>query len=206
MIATKSKSARTKKNHPRAEKRAHKSPVLTHLAFITHYGSFDDHAFRALCAHDPLAKTLYPNGTADLLNAFSDHLRTEFTQALATQKINGTTAQIKGALTLWLDLIYPYQKTYALLIRHPSSWRHLTARLKKLWQLCDQIWLKAGDRSADYNFYTKRGLLAGVLLSTTLYFAHNPHLTRQNLHGYAERRVDDVLALGRLISRVKPKR
>ena len=44
----------------------------------------------------------------------------------------------------------------------------LGARL--LYRTVDDIWYVIGDRSADFSFYTKRGLLAGVVGSTTLYW------------------------------------
>lgn len=39
---------------------------------------------------------------------------------------------------------------------------------------CDLIWRYAGDKSSDFNYYTKRGLLLPVYLSAkTFYFADN---------------------------------
>ena len=35
-----------------------------------------------------------------------------------------------------------------------------------LWSFADSIWRAIGDRSTDYNYYTKRTILAGVLGST----------------------------------------
>ena len=42
--------------------------------------------------------------------------------------------------------------------------------LKLSFKTCDQIWHYAGDRSTDYNFYTKRTLLLGVFLPSLLYY------------------------------------
>lgn len=43
------------------------------------------------------------------------------------------------------------------------------AALKRLAEHVDDVWHAAGDTSADYNWYTKRALLAGVYTSTELY-------------------------------------
>jgi len=36
----------------------------------------------------------------------------------------------------------------------------------ELAKLVDEIWYLAGDRSVDFSYYTKRGLLSGVYVST----------------------------------------
>ena len=43
------------------------------------------------------------------------------------------------------------------------------AALQRLAELVDDVWAAAGDTSSDYNWYTKRALLAGVYTSTELY-------------------------------------
>ncbi len=74
---------------------------------------------------------------------------------------------------------------------------------KLLYRTVDDIWYAAGDRAADFSFYTKRGLLAGVVASTTLYWLDDrergfrrdapisgtPHRRRDAAHG-ARRRVE----------------
>ena len=47
--------------------------------------------------------------------------------------------------------------------------QHAAAALTRLGGLVDDVWAAAGDKSADYNWYTKRALLAGVYGTTELY-------------------------------------
>ena len=42
--------------------------------------------------------------------------------------------------------------------------------LRGWYRTIDAIWRAAGDRSVDFNFYTKRGLLAAVYGATVLYW------------------------------------
>ena len=71
----------------------------------------------------------------------------------------------------------------------------LGARL--LYRTVDDIWYVAGDRSADFSFYTKRGLLAGVVASTTLYWLDDSSEDFADTHAFLERRIDDVMRLHR---------
>ena len=43
----------------------------------------------------------------------------------------------------------------------------------KLYKSVDQIWFIAGDTSTDFNFYTKRLILAGIYTRLILYFFNN---------------------------------
>ena len=38
-----------------------------------------------------------------------------------------------------------------------------------MWQYADDSWFLAGDKSQDYNFYTKRSLFLYVYISTELF-------------------------------------
>lgn len=40
--------------------------------------------------------------------------------------------------------------------------------MERLALMVDDIWYWAGDRSTDFNWYTKRALLAGIYTSTGL--------------------------------------
>ena len=51
----------------------------------------------------------------------------------------------------------------ALGAKHPAD----TSQI--LWQYADDSWFLAGDKSQDYNFYTKRSLFLYVYISTELF-------------------------------------
>ena len=44
---------------------------------------------------------------------------------------------------------------------------------KQLYKSIDQIWYLAGDTSVDFNFYTKRLILAGIYSRVFLFFFNN---------------------------------
>ena len=45
---------------------------------------------------------------------------------------------------------------------------HAALGAKLLYRTVDAMWRAAGDTSTDFNFYTKRGILAGVYASTAM--------------------------------------
>ena len=53
----------------------------------------------------------------------------------------------------------------------------MPAAIKNIWQAADTIWIFAGDKSTDFNHYTKRTLLSGVYVATV-----RRVLAEQNCH------------------------
>ena len=74
--------------------------------------------------------------------------------------------------------------------------------LKLLYRTVDAIWYAAGDASTDFNFYTKRAMLAGVYSSTLLYWLNDRSPASEATWGFLDRRIDDVMRIERLKSQV----
>lgn len=70
----------------------------------------------------------------------------------------------------------------------------------------DAIWYAAGDTATDLNYYTKRGLLAGVYSATVLYWLDDRSEGFANTWSFLDRRIADVMrvpqALGSLGKRL----
>ncbi len=65
--------------------------------------------------------------------------------------------------------------------------------LYSLYRTVDAIWFAVGDKSTDFGFYTKRALLAGVYLSTLLYWLNDGSEESQTTWGFLDRRIADVM-------------
>ena len=67
--------------------------------------------------------------------------------------------------------------------------------LHSLYRTVDTIWFATGDKSTDFGFYTKRALLAGVYLSTLLYWLNDGSEDAQATWGFLDRRIADVMRI-----------
>lgn len=63
---------------------------------------------------------------------------------------------------------------------------------KQLWRSCDQIWYLAGDASTDYNYYTKRALLAAIYSSTLLYWLDDTSEDYQDTKSFLRRKIKNI--------------
>ncbi|MCW5748957.1 MAG: COQ9 family protein [Alphaproteobacteria bacterium] len=77
----------------------------------------------------------------------------------------------------------------------------LAARL--LYRTVDAMWYAAGDRSADFSFYTKRATLAAVYSATVLYWLNDRSEGATATWAFLDRRIEDVMRFERLKSRLR---
>ena len=69
-----------------------------------------------------------------------------------------------------------------------------------VWRTVDAIWYLAGDSATDFNYYTKRGLLAGVYGATLLTWLDDRSPGFAETWSFLDRRLDDALRIPRLMA------
>jgi ubiquinone biosynthesis protein COQ9 len=72
---------------------------------------------------------------------------------------------------------------------------------RSLYRTVDEIWHWAGDRATDWNFYTKRALLAGVYGATLLYWLEDKSEGSADSWAFLDRRIADALRVPQLVGR-----
>lgn len=71
-----------------------------------------------------------------------------------------------------------------------------------LWRTVDAIWYAAGDTATDFNYYTKRALLAGVYGATVLYWLEDRSEGFADTWRFLDRRIADVMRVPRALGEV----
>jgi ubiquinone biosynthesis protein COQ9 len=151
------------------------------------------------------ADTLLADLPDDALDAFSDWADrqmlaawAEMTDEVAHLRLRERVAR---AVLLRLEILEPHRdavrRAAALLALPPNA--ALGARLVA--RTVDRIWQAAGDRSADFSYYTKRLTLAGALSTTTLFWLNDSSGDLSRTARFLDRRIDGILRAGRLVSR-----
>ena len=92
--------------------------------------------------------------------------------------------------------------TWAQAISIRSQPRNISVTIEQLAQITDDVWHAAGDKSTDYNWYTKRGLLAGVYTATELYMLTDYSPEFADTWDVLDRRLRDVMTVGKLVGQV----
>ncbi len=74
---------------------------------------------------------------------------------------------------------------------------------RSLYETVNTIWYWAGDTATDFNFYTKRGLLAGVYTSTLLFWLNDESPDHVDTWAFLDRRIADVMRIPKVTQRFK---
>ena len=67
--------------------------------------------------------------------------------------------------------------------------------MQSIYRSVDAIWRAVGDTSADFNFYTKRALLAGVYTSTMLHWFADSSEGAADSWAFLDRRIAEVMQI-----------
>ena len=69
--------------------------------------------------------------------------------------------------------------------------------------MVDLIWHYAGDKSVDYNWYSKRILLSGVINSTQLHMLQDKSPDFEDTWHFLEARLQDVASIGMNLGKLR---
>jgi ubiquinone biosynthesis protein COQ9 len=148
---------------------------------------------------------LFPDGPSSLIDVFFASVDTEMEKRLAKAKL--PTLKIREriikAVETRLDIVRPNKdaarRASAFLTLPPHA--ALGARL--LYRSVDSMWRAAGDTSTDFNFYTKRAILAGVYTSTLVRWFNDESEGETVTREFLAARIENVMQFERFKAEVK---
>lgn len=147
---------------------------------------------------------LFPGGVKDAVAHFmdlADRLMIEDLKGtdLAALKVRARiTLAVKVRLERWTPHREAVRRSLALAPLPPFA----GGALRGWYRTVDAIWRAAGDKSTDFNFYTKRGLLAAVYGATLLFWLDDRSEGCSATWAFLDRRIVDVMQLPQLGSRL----
>ncbi len=146
-------------------------------------------------AAGPDADLLFPGGPVDMIEAWAD--LADRRMAEAAGDLSGERVPVRVRTLIALRLAQNRSRKEAvrralLLVGGRPAALRMTGRT------VDAIWHAAGDRSADFSWYTKRAILAGVYGSTLLRWLADAGGDDAATLRFLDRRLADVARLGKL--------
>jgi len=101
------------------------------------------------------------------------------------------------------EALAPHRESVKRLLVWYAMPLHAPEALKRIYRTTDLIWTAAGDNSTDYNFYTKRLLLAAVIKATMLFWLGDDTEGQEATWAFLDRRINEVVKAGKTISLMK---
>ena len=152
-----------------------------------------------------MAHRVFPDGLVDLVKHYSAYTDRMMLQAL--EKLNLQEMRVRDRITCAvrcrLEIMQPHREA----MRRVASFLALPVNVpmatKLTYQTVNAIWYAAGDNATDFNFYTKRALLAAVYTSTVLYWLNDTSKDSAATWDFLDRRIGDVMKIPGYASRAK---
>ncbi|HEY2444919.1 MAG TPA: COQ9 family protein [Rhizomicrobium sp.] len=195
-------AAAKKTRRPRGARNKPADPRLAILAAALPHVPFDGFTDRVIekaakeagVPRDVLAR-LFPNGPLSLVEVFSEHADAEMERKLAKLKLANLKIRerITAAIQFRLDALKAHKeaarRAAAFLTLPPNA----ATGVKLLYRTVDAIWRAIGDTSTDFNFYTKRAILAGVYSTTLLRWFADTSEGERATEKFLAHRIEDVM-------------
>lgn len=148
---------------------------------------------------DPgIAMDAFPDGPRDLVESFSLWADEEMLKQLASLNLQEMRVRdrIAAGVRLRLECLEPHREAVRRSLSFLGLPQNAPLATRLLWRTADRLWYAAGDTATDYNYYSKRLLLSGVISTTTLYWLEDRSEDFTDTQAFLDRRIDDVLKVG----------
>lgn len=152
-----------------------------------------------------IVRAVFPKGVRDALIHFSGWADRRMLDALkaANPVFLRMRERVALGVRLRFEILEPFREAERLAIAYWLRPFRKMDGAKLVWKSADAIWKWAGDTATDYNRYTKRGLLSGVIAATALFWLNDHSAGRADSWAFLDRRIDNVLSAGKIVGRFK---
>lgn len=121
---------------------------------------------------------LFPEGYLSIVQMYLEEIDEKMTKE--SENINlirlKTHERIRELCILRLNIMAKEKDLVSKTFLHLLLPHNYKFSSKNLYKTVDQIWFLAGDNSTDFNFYSKRIILASIYTSTMIHFINNDNM------------------------------
>lgn len=138
---------------------------------------------------------LFPKGPLSLVEAYSEIADLEMERRLAKSKLAGKKVRerITLAVRTRIEVLAPHKEAARRAAAFLSLPPNAPTAAKLIYGTVDSIWRAVGDTSTDFNFYTKRAILAAVYSATLVRWFTDDSEDWEATRDFLDHRIADVM-------------
>jgi ubiquinone biosynthesis protein COQ9 len=181
---------------PRAEMRLQLlHAALPHVPFDGWSQKALDRAADDIGVDRDVARLMFPEGAVEMIALFSARADEAMTAALLARPLAGLKVRERVALAvrLRIEANVEHREAARRAVAFLALPQHAPRGMRLAFDTADAIWRALGDAATDYNYYTKRLILAGVFSATVVYWLDDDSDGFADTWGFLERRIGDVM-------------
>ncbi|GAB4174833.1 MAG: COQ9 family protein [Thalassobaculales bacterium] len=179
--------------------------MLAHVPFEGWSASALAATGRDLGLPEGAAELAFPGGISDVLTVHLEEADRQMLAGLAQHDLSVLKVRQKVALAIRLRLeqAAPHKEAVRRALALLATPRHAPLAPRALYRTVDAIWRACGDRATDFNFYTKRGLLAAVYMATLLHWLDDRSEGHAATWAFLDRRIGEVMKIPQATGRLR---
>jgi len=141
------------------------------------------------------ARLCFPDGPVQMIDSWFDAIDIAMAKAYPLERISKLKIRerIRDLVLYRIEVVNPHKEALRRALAILAQPQNAIAGAKLAWRSADRMWRIAGDRSTDFNHYTKRGILSALYTSTMLVFLDDDSEGLVSTRGFLDRRIDDVM-------------
>ncbi len=179
--------------------------VLPHAAF----DGFTDSVLQKAGMEAGVSKAelarLFEDGVMALVTFYSVHTDAEMEKRLSGMDLKAMKirARIACAVKTRLAILKPHKEAARRAAALLSLPMHAALGAKLLYRTVDAMWRATGDTATDFNFYTKRGILAGVYGATAMRWFNDTSADEKPTDEFLAARIENVMQFEKFKAKAK---
>ncbi len=154
------------------------------------------------------ARRLFPRGGDSLLEWLDDWADRRMLERTAGEKLEAlpVARRIARLVRARFEALAPHREAVRRAVLARGLPHNLPGGMAALWRTVDRIWQAAGFPAGErrtLDHYTRRALLAGILVATLFYWLEDQSEDCRDSWAFLDRRLEEVLRYGRLSGRLR---
>ena len=163
------------------------------------FDGFTDAVLAKAAAKAGIEKTeldrLFPEGARSLIEAYSLSADADMEKLLAEMNLGKMKIRerIAAAVLARFAILKPHKEAARRAAATVSLPMHASLGAKLMYHTVDAMWRAVGDTSTDFNFYSKRGILAGVYGATLVRWFYDASEDERATQDFLAARIENVM-------------
>jgi len=196
---------------PAEERQARKDRILEAALMHAAFDGWSSQTLRNAAIDagiDPAtARRLFPRGGDSLLDWLDDWADRHMLARLEGEDLSRLPVgrRIARLVRARFEALTPHREAVRRAVLARGLPHNLPGGITALWRTVDRIWEAAGfpaGERREIDYYTRRALLAGILVATLLYWLEDQSEGCRDTWAFLDRRIDEALRYGRLSGRL----
>ena len=178
------------------ELRVELAPAIAEAAIFDGWNDAALVSAAELAGVDPaVARLAFPGGPMDMIAAWVEQVDARMAEAFDPAVLAQMPIRERIRALVWfrLEAIGGLEEALRRALAIQAMPQNLARTAKLGWASADAMWRLAGDTATDYNYYSKRAILASIYAATLAVFLSDESEGKAETRAFLDRRIEGVM-------------